>query len=127
MTETAQGPLRANWRCEAGVWVAEATPCDLRVEVGDEFWHWTVEVGQVEDSGKADDREAAQFAAEAAALQWLSEGVSALGGRVLTSEEAGLVVEALDEAEFSDRFYAPDRDTCLRMQALARKLEADRG
>jgi hypothetical protein len=72
-------------------------------------------------TGREDALHDAQLAAEAACLAWLSEGVAALGGRVLEAGEVETAREGLTFASNSGCTF-PDLET--RWRALARKLEA---
>ncbi len=98
-------------RDEKPVHVSKCGGLHLIVDASDSFY-WRV--GHV-THGKATTLLAAQLAAEAAALAWLSEGVVALGGRALTSEQMELVMESLwsHGVNYSDR-----------ASELARELEA---
>lgn len=77
----------------------EATVHGLELAVWPESLAWSVDGldGRRVAGGKATSLLAAQLAAEDASLQWLREGVEALGGRVLTSEQVALCVESLYE------------------------------
>lgn len=81
---------------------------------------WFVEChGRQVSAGTAVTLLAAQVAAEAAALAWLSEGIAAFGGRVLTAEQAALALESL-------RYCIQYRLETMReqsMRTLARELE----
>ncbi len=72
------------------------------------------------EHGRADSLLAAQLAAEDAALSWLTEGVIALGGRVLTGEQVALCVEALGWCAGDQP--RSKRDTAEAMLALAKEL-----
>lgn len=123
VAEAVVKELMLNWRCTPGVdgypdyWCAIVGPLDLSVrvplrEANDHCWFVKREPNEGHPlRGTADSLEAAQLAAESAALQWLSEGVTALGGRVLDTGD----VEAL-RAEL-DGYDA----------ALARKLGGEHG
>lgn len=78
--------LRLEWRETTliGAWSRDnAAICGAELDVWGEpanGYGWAVRHGA---NGVAADRAAAKLAAEAAALAWLSEGVAALGGRVV--------------------------------------------
>jgi hypothetical protein len=116
----------------------EATVCDVEVTVWHKSLEWQMETGRGRGSksGAADSLLDAQLAAESAALQWLTEGVTALGGHVITrvemdtcidalgrrtldAAEVALCVEALRGVELHGFGASSARS---RMDALARKL-----
>lgn len=120
--------LRRGWHSRgAGTWQSTAGGIVLTVcEYSDDARaFWRVAVAGLD--GTADSLFAAQLAAEYEAFQWLSEGVAAMGGRVLTGDEVALVVDALRaHGEYLSDEWAkgPELLRGAAMLALARKMEA---
>lgn len=83
------------------------------------IWRIAVNVALLGKGGGADSLLAAQLAAENAAYRWLSEGVEALGGKVLSREHAELVVRALN-AYVAPRHFDDDAKNA---RALAKELD----
>jgi hypothetical protein len=111
------------WRIKRASLGSGEQQLDLRAtgpNVLDGSFHWDASfMGQ----GTAPTLLAAQLAAESAALQWLSEGVAALGGRVLDAGEVALCVEALEVAHGA----SSRRPTRALYMPLARKLGGEHG
>jgi hypothetical protein len=125
-SEYERVPRNPSWRAWAG-------PIRLTVMLrrGYTVVEWEAEGYDNElREGVAESVEAAQLAAESAALAWLTEGVTALGGRALTSDQVALCVEALNEhgdyltaaAPSSDEDVAETEHGAAMLQ-LARELE----
>jgi hypothetical protein len=78
--------------CDGGPFWEAVIPGHVELSVWKKSLEWIAETadGRAFSGSKgkpADSLLAAELAAEAAALAWLREGVEALGGRVLTSDE----------------------------------------
>jgi hypothetical protein len=105
-------------------WRAFAGPLRLHVQLDAlGVYAWTVLDGTKPREGVAYSSGPllAQLAAEAACLQWLTEGVTALGGRVLTGEQVALCVEAL--RGYGDDLRIHNRHEPRRADAVARGAE----
>ncbi len=120
----AERAPRLEWRDAEAFSEAYAGPLYLLAGQGEWELYGSHEDGVLVARGPAVSRDAGKVAAEASALAWLSEGVAALGGRVLEAGEVGLVGGALSylAADREHCMFTDEFDMCDAAVALARKL-----
>jgi len=116
--------LKLEWRDAEAFSEAYAGPLYLLSGQGEWELYGSHEDGVLVARGAAVSRDESKLAAEAAALAWLTEGVTALGARVIDANTVVRLRAALKLFSHMPHTFAEEVAAC---EELARKLEAGNG